>query len=217
MAEKIHFTFGSQNRIIEAPNKCPLCHHIVIIKEFVSLLSHGNEFQIVFKCPNNDCESFFIAYYEKTVNNSQSFKFYKPTNIVFPKFPDIINTISPSFINIYKEAETANQLSLSQISGPAYRKAFEFLIKDYAKNISTTDKYSEIEKLFAGNVVKDFIPDARIQSVAKRALWLGNDETHYLRKWEEKDINDLVTLINLTIHWIEIEHLSSEYTKEMPE
>lgn len=35
--------------------------------------------------------------------------------------------------------------------------------------------------------------------------------------WEEKDINDLITLINLTIHWIEIEHLSSVYTKEMPE
>ena len=45
----------------------------------------------------------------------------------------------------------------------------------------------------------------------------GNDETHYVRKWEGKDINDLKKLISMTIAWIEIEQLTVDLAKEMPE
>ena len=95
-------------------------------------------------------------------------------------------------------------------------QAFEFLIKDYAKSLAP-EKAGEIQKKFSGAVVSEFIADARIQAVAKRCLWLGNDETHYLRKWTEHDVDDLVRLIKLTTNWIEIEHLSKAYVKNMPE
>lgn len=217
MPEYINFQYGGNNKAIVAPNKCPLCHHTVVIKELIAYLSNGDLLQFVFKCPNNDCNSYFIAYYKKDSTNNFTLMGFKPINIVIPNFADIVKQISPMFLSVYREAEEARQIGLSQIAGAGFRKSFEFLIKDYAKNNSTPEKHPEIETSFAGNVVNNFIPDARIQSVAKRALWIGNDETHYLRKWEEKDINDLITLINLTIHWIEIEHLSSEYSKEMPE
>jgi hypothetical protein len=217
MAEKISFTLAGHHRVIDAPNKCPICHHIVIIKESISIFAHQHEVQLVFRCPNNDCESFFIAYYEVSPNGEVSFKCYKPLAVSFTKFPQLITSISPSFIDIYKEAEEARQIGLSQISGPGYRKAFEFLVKDYAKSLVSSEKHPEIEKSFAGNVVNNYIQDKRIQAVSKRALWLGNDETHYLRKWGEKDVTDLITLIDLTIRWIEIEKISSDYISEMPE
>ena len=44
----------------------------------------------------------------------------------------------------------------------------------------------------------------------------GNDETHYLRKWADRDVDDLVGLIKLAMHWIEIDHLSKSCVKEMP-
>lgn len=115
-----------------------------------------------------------------------------------------------------QEAEAARHMRLDQVAGPGYRKAFEFLIKDYAKTLAP-DREREIEEAFSGNVVKDYIRDRRIQAVAKRALWLGNDETHYLKKWTSHGINDLITLIRLTIGWIEIERLSQGYTDEMPD
>jgi len=96
------------------------------------------------------------------------------------------------------------------------RKAFEFLIKDYAKSLKPEDS-ERIEKLFSGNVVKEFITDPRIQAVSKRALWLGNDETHYLKKWDQHNINDLITLIKLAINWVEIERLSNDFIEEMPD
>lgn len=89
--------------------------------------------------------------------------------------------------------------------------------------ISETDeaKKREIEKAFedkfVGAVVNEFIADTRVQRVARRAFWVGNEKTHYLRKWTEKDITDLITLIRLTLDWIEIERLSAKYEEDMPE
>jgi hypothetical protein len=48
-------------------------------------------------------------------------------------------------------------------------------------------------------------------------VWLGNDETHYVRKWENKDINDLKRLIAMTVAWVEIELFTVQLEKDMPE
>ncbi len=78
-------------------------------------------------------------------------------------------------------------------------------------------KEKDIESKFAGTVIKEYIADKRIQAVAKRALWIGNDETHYLKKWESRNIEDLIVLIKLATDWIDIEQLSKKYCEEMPE
>lgn len=48
-----------------------------------------------------------------------------------------------------------------------------------------------------------------------RAVWLGNDETHYVRKWEEKDVNDLKLLVRLTVNWIDNVLLTKKYIADM--
>ncbi|MFZ1989529.1 MAG: hypothetical protein WAW96_07115 [Alphaproteobacteria bacterium] len=124
--------------------------------------------------------------------------------------PAHIQKLSPAFVAIYREAEEAKQLGLLQIAGPGYRKAFEFLIKDYAIAMKP-DNAAEIKEAFSGSVVKNYVPDPRIAPLAERSLWLGNDETHYLRKWVDHDIKDLIRLIDLTMHWMEIDLSSKEY------
>jgi hypothetical protein len=139
-------------------------------------------------------------------------------NKSFPEpFSETINKLSPMFVSIYNEAKTAKENGLSQVAGPGFRKAFEFLIKDYAKSgKEKAEDKNRIEGEFSGVVVNNYISDERIKELAKRVLWLGNDETHYLRIWEDRDINDLLTLISLAIHWIEIDLLSSQYINSMP-
>jgi hypothetical protein len=132
-------------------------------------------------------------------------------------FPETISELSPSFVSIFSEAAEAKHLGLKQVAGPGYRKAFEFLIKDYAKSLAPENRKKEIEAEFSGKVVAEFISDPRIQDVAKRCLWLGNDETHYLRKWTDHDVEDLVVLIKLATNWVEIDQLSKKCVKEMPE
>jgi hypothetical protein len=68
-----------------------------------------------------------------------------------------------------------------------------------------------------GTCIEEYVKDANIKVVAKRATWLGNDETHYERRWKDKDLNDLKTMINLVQHWIQAEHLTKEALKSMPD
>jgi hypothetical protein len=170
--------------------------------------------QVVFQCGFGKCQSYFVGYYGEI--GDPDLMETKPS---FPKVADIpeaIKVLSPQFSSIFIEAEQPHQMGLSQIAGPGFRKAFEFLVKDYAKTLAPDDSKA-IENEFSGAVVKKFITDPRIQSVAKRALWLGNDETHYLRTWEQKDIEDFKILIRLTINWVEIDRLSKHYEESMPE
>jgi len=210
-----NITVDNHSYPVEFPDKCPICHHhgeISVIRTFREPNNTG--VQVVFQCAFSGCKSFFIGYYGPPTQ--KELKTLKPQKPELTGFPEIIKEVSPSFVTIYEEAEEAFHLGLHQIAGPGFRKAFEFLIKDYAKSIRPDEK-DRIEKMFSGKVVDEFISDPRIQAVAKRALWLGNDETHYLKKWDKHDINDLQTLIKLTLNWIEIERLTKSYSEEMPE
>ena len=66
-----------------------------------------------------------------------------------------------------------------------------------------------------GQCIKDWVDDPKIKASAKRATWLGNDETHYSRKWEDKDLEDLKVLLKLTTNWIESSLLTKRYEGEM--
>lgn len=102
------------------------------------------------------------------------------------------------------------------VCGPGYRKALEFLVKDYVIGLHH-DKKEEIKKTRLVQCILNFVQNDNVKDVARRAAWLGNDETHYLRIWKNKDIKDLKGLIDLTVHWIELEKGTEEAKKSMPE
>lgn len=204
---------GNHGYNVEYPDECPICHHHSEIKVIQTRLKPSNiGVQVIFQCAFSNCGSYFLGYYGP--RPSPELLEVKPQKPKMDALPDSVRKLSPDFVSIYEEAEEALHLGLSQIAGPGYRKAFEFLVKDYAKSLQP-ERAEEIEKKFSGNVVTEFVVDPRISAVAERALWLGNDESHYLKKWEKHDINDLITLIRLCINWIEIERLSYSYTSEM--
>ena len=66
-----------------------------------------------------------------------------------------------------------------QICGTGYRKSLEFLIKDYLISTLPEDQHEAIKNKFLNNCIRDNISNINIKTVASRAVWLGNDETHY--------------------------------------
>ena len=120
------------------------------------------------------------------------------------------------FVQIYNETNHAEQLGLSSIVGPGYRKALEFLIKDFLISENSGEK-DQIVKMSLQNAIQQKIQDENLKACAERATWLGNDETHYLRKWTDKDINDLKVLITLSVNGIHNHLLTKKYEEEMPE
>ncbi len=126
-------------------------------------------------------------------------------------FSDAVTSISPRFIEIYKQSDTAEDEGLDEIAGPGYGKALEFLVKDYLiKNLPGEE--AEIKSMSLYNCIHDKLDNPKIKALADRARVLRNDETHYERKYEESDITDLKKLINATVAWIELESFTAEVT-----
>jgi len=149
------------------------------------------------------------------VSELNSSKFYPnpPQKIEFSEY---VSGVSKEFVEIYNQANQAETMGLLEISGIGYRKFLEFLIKDYLiSKLKTEPEKEVIKKKPLGDCIKQNVDDPRIKKVAERAVWIGNDETHYLRKHEGKDISDLKALIDLTIRWIEMIEMTAKYTKEI--
>lgn len=123
--------------------------------------------------------------------------------------------MSPQFVSIFEQAAAGEAFGLKEIAGCGYRKALEFLVQDYCSALDPTKSKTIQEKLL-GQVIADYIDDPNIQECARRATWLGNDETHYVRRWNDKDISDLKTLIALTESWINAHLLTQKYLRDMP-
>ena len=201
-----------------SPDICPFCHKSIHPKTIYGYFC-DDVFSVFMLCPNHECHETFIAKYHRTPHVNHTADYQEETtqgNIVGKTFSDEIEAISPSFVVIYNQAYAAEQMDLMEICGVGYRKALEFLIKDYAI-LKSPDKKERIEKILLGKVIEEFATDSKIKSVAKRASWLGNDETHYVKRWEGKSIEDLKKLIALTLHWIEAEVLTESIEQDMPD
>ena len=189
--------------------KCPFCG-AKMNPDYLFL--HGEH--IFALCSNSGCGKYMILSKDFT----GSFSCVEPNSLPEKKnFSEFIMDVSSEFVNIYNQAYCAEQLSLDQVCGVGYRKALEFLIKDYLiSREKDAAKVESIKKKFINNCIQDDVTDGRIKEVAKRAVWLGNDETHYVRKWVDKDVSDLKHLIDLTIRWIENEIETDALLESMP-
>jgi hypothetical protein len=200
------------------PNECPFCHKAISPNIVFGYKKENYKMDVFLSCPDKDCNKSFIGEYNGNIG-SEIYDFSgKVTKgeIRIKDFSKIINEISPSFVTIYNQAFYAEQERLFEICGVGYRKALEFLIKDYAIIKNESEK-TKIESKPLGSCINDYVTDNRIKLVSKRAVWLGNDETHYVRKWEGKNLDDLKNLFELTIHWVEMEKLTESFKDEMPE
>ena len=205
------------------PDRCPICHYAVVPSFYYAFCDKRNYgkpdcLQVIFKCPRVECQNLFISYYRPTNSHCETFHFMysRPVTKAKKHFTKTIKNISETFCKIYSQAFAAEEEGLLEICGVGYRKSLEFLIKDYLITLHPNNE-EDVKKKALGKCISEYIKDERIKSVAKRAVWLGNDETHYLRKWEDKDLQDLKKLIDLTVHWLEMEQITKEMINDMPE
>lgn len=214
----------SYTKISGFPDRCPACQRGMGPRElgaYETTESYRKNILLVFQCPLDNCKCIFVGYYSATDRLSQYFalmKNYVPIYTEPTSVPESIRKVSKKFSKILWQATAAEECGLKEICGSGYRRALEFLVKDYLISQSGDDKAKsdEIEKKPLGQCISQ-IPNEKIQAVAKRAAWLGNDETHYYRKWDDMDIKNLKQLIHLTIYWIDAEESTSKYLDDMPE
>jgi len=207
---------------VERIDYCPICHKgiepIILSNNLIGLKS--DILQRLFMCPRNQCGRIFLANYYGHPNGVYSLKNLEPRQHEEPPLPDLLKENFSDFCEIYKQAIIADEMNLKEITGMGLRKSLEFLIKDFVikklKNDNAGEEIiNEVKKSFLGTCIEKYISDETIKRRAKRAVWLGNDETHFFKKWPEKDITDLKNLIEITISSIETQLLDEKYQKEM--
>jgi len=219
---------GRHYQIDLIPDVCPLCHHALVpMRQGVAAIIGADSqpncvIEVVLHCTRRACGRLFIGRYRQTwigqFRSDELFQLFEltPQTITPPSIPEEVRVISPTFAEVYVQAHAAEAHKLAQIAGVGYRRALEFLVKDFCVSEEPTKK-AAIEAEFLGQTIANRVKDANVKACAERAAWLGNDETHYVRKWEDKDIRDLKTLIELTMGWIRQSALTKGYLQSMPQ
>jgi len=209
---------GTMERMFEIPDECPVCRsHIAPEFKLAYAVLPDMAAQVVWGCTNNKCNQLIVTKYIWSTKEPSFYQLVKsePVKPTQRSFSNEISRISPSFVSICNEALAAEEYGLLHVCGPGYRKALEYLLKDYLITLSPSD-LANIKAEPLGTCIKSRVTDPKLKECAKRAAWLGNDETHYERRWMEQDLQDLKTLIELSVRWIEIQLLTNGYMTSMP-
>jgi len=214
------------NRVVivdRFPNGCPTCHFTIEPADVdLTAYTHDQWLEVYFRCTNRQCRHFFIAMYLRDPSQNvrgQQLRFglivALPQTPMDRQFSERIVEFSPEFPRIYNQAGAAETYGLPDVAGPGYRKALEFLIKDYAIKLHPDDA-EKIKSAQLWPVISKYFTEPRMSVVFSRAAWLGNDQTHYERRWIDHDIDNLKKLIDASVHFIEMEMLAAELPAEMP-
>lgn len=222
MLEKIEINNKSYSRVsFEEPNICPMCSHSIhpiLLSTRLHFLNNDGTgcLSAFFECTH--CKKSFISTYNIEYKEMiSSIKYYTSTKLLYSapshfekqSFPECISNLSPSFVKIYNQSLEAEHYNLDEIAGIGYRKALEFLIKDFLISYEGKEE-SKVKPTALGNCINTMIDNPQLKVAASRATWLGNDQTHYEQKYSDKDINYLKRLIKLSVNWIEMIYLTDE-------
>ncbi len=213
-------TFNTSIARVELVSVCPICHNGISPTIYGSLLSDNRNdithITLLLYCPS--CGNSFIAKY---IFAAQGVRLPEPEHDgSFPlvnrkeEFDEAITAISPSFGRIYNQALTSEAYGLNEISGMGYRKALEFLVKDYAIYKNQDSKESIIDAHLSDCIGK-YIDDEKIKMLAKKAAWLGNDESHYYQQ-RDNNVANLKKFIKAILHYIISEATVDEANKVEP-
>lgn len=193
--------------VYDAIEQCSNCNKALAPEKLYSIIieKHSDYYLYVADFCNS-CKSVLITEYKVKRINDMNFEYEKilrtsPRTYEVEKFDENIENISPQFVKIYNQALQAETIGLDEIAGLGYRKSVEFLIKDYAiyKN---PEKEKEIKNTWMKVCIEKYIDNNNIKLLAERSDWIGNDEAHYVRKQEDRDITDMKRFIKAMVYFI---------------
>lgn len=200
--------YSDKNVKLEQINECPICKTSISPLHLHTVYrTEGNQAYFESHQFCSKCNHTFICSYVSGFNGNYEFvpapKLISAEPQKFKKvvFDERIQKISPQFDNIYNQALAAETYGLNEIAGLGYRKSLEFLIKDYAIH-RHPECEEEIKSKPLAQCIKNYIDNEHITTLAERSAWIGNDEAHYIRKQEDRDVSDMKSFIQAIVYFI---------------
>lgn len=194
------------------PSECNYCNKgvdLIYCKSFIADFYSEKVLCVLYKCPV--CQQLIVCKYNLQVSICDAmlgspispFETLGGTG-VSKEFSNEINELSPSFVKIFNDAYRAEQVGLAEVVGLGYRRAFEFLIKDYAIYKENDEaKKENIKKMQLSQVVNTYFPDGEVKDLLVRAAWIGNDFSHYESRHFNIRLEDLKQLVLISVSRID--------------
>lgn len=207
----IRYFYDAQTRYneVELASHCPCCGvsllptilHAECIGDFDD--EESDVVYILNYCKS--CNECFLSkhYFDSENDSGFLFDYSAPIKNINCSFSDAISDLSPDFVSIYKDSLFAEIHGLKSICGMGYRKALEFLIKDYVLHKDPSLEKEVITKASLMQCICNYIKDDRLVTLAKASVWLGNDETHYVKKHPDYNLGNMKAFINAFITFID--------------
>lgn len=203
--------FGNEFKLFfQETDECPLCHFSLRpeVKSAHYIQSKNTDYYTVYlTCFCTKCRDIFMIKYRGPHSSSSIgtpvIAGLIPVTPHTEPFSAGISNLSPTFVNTYNQAQFAESQGLTEICGMGYRRALEFLVKDYLIHLAP-DQEESIKTERLGICIKR-INNNHIKVLAERSTWIGNDETHYIRKHENFDYTDMKRFIMAMVRYIDSE------------
>ena len=207
MKTKRHrFTVNSTYFDAELPVECPHCGSFVtpkITSHTYFTIEDYSMYLIGFF--NDCCDKRSYALYKKKGYSGDFLSLY-PTSQPKPVLPDSISKISPRFVSLYGQCFSAECRGDFELAGSGYRNALEVLIKDFAIN-ELGKPTAEVCKKKLAQAIEAYMPNIRLAQSADVIRVLGNDYTHYERRYDDIDFAILKQYIQIFLNSIDCEYL----------
>ncbi len=170
---------------------CPYCKTFVsggyTDKHFIPINNETTFFTLAQKCAF--CDGTFVATYvikNKATTFLSSFPVIKDESDV----DHILAGCSPRFADLYKQSYMCYTNQQFDLAAMGFRSALECLVKDFAIEFLNIPKDEVIKKsLF--QAIAEYLKDVELVKSADVVRMLGNDYTHYQRKFTDHDIETL--------------------------
>lgn len=191
------------------PTTCPHCGigtdaRIIDHKNFAL---ENNTYLITASCVCTSCQKifFFVCYKNKEMSDNAPLVFVYPNNQYVYKNP-IIENFSPRFIDMYNQSLHSEINGDTELAAIGYRSALEILVKDYAINeLGKPKEEVSGKKLFGA--ISEYLHQDDLVKTSDVIRILGNDFTHYERKYPQHDFNVLKGYLDIFIKQIEIQYM----------
>ena len=206
--------------IVQVPDFCPHCGKVMELEQVdVKYDSTSDHYLLCARCSVDSCRKFFcLEYSSREDKYGQNFLHelipYSYNGFQESNISERIIDLSPIFAETFSQANIAEGKNLNQVAGIGFRKAFEFLVKDFA-SYKNPDRIEEIRKNNVNNVINMFYKEMpKLAELLHITRKIGNDETHYYREYDNVDVKDLKKLITNFSLYIDMILNIEEYGKK---
>ncbi|EEP28236.1 DUF4145 domain-containing protein [Shuttleworthella satelles] len=192
----------------EKPATCPYCGigtDAQLRDSHYSYVEDGYLLTAVGTCTACN-KAFMFGSFHKDDDSGVAKNVFIYPSVTYEKFQnESISKFSPRFIDVYNQSLQAEFNGAIDIAAIGFRTSLEILIKDFAINVLDDDS-SKVSELKLMGSISEYLSEDLAKSADVIRI-LGNDYTHYQKKYPDMDFVILKKYMEIFVKQVEVDYM----------